>query len=243
MIMKTTTIKISFLLLVLLAACGKTNFKTPVDTFLRDMSDIPTMSVILFDMDTEGTFFKTYLHQYKIISAIDSIPKEETTGWYEVSKDYFMLNANNMGMEIASKKDGKVEKTVSPPGYGSYVGNTRYGHWVDRGGSSFWQFYGQYAFMSSMFNMMTYPVRRSYYNDYYTNYYGTGRVYYGPSTGGVTMYGTTGSYNSGRTSARWNTNTSNNSLKNRVNSSVSRSSRSGSRYSTSTRSRSGSYGK
>jgi hypothetical protein len=241
--MKTTSIKSFFLLVLLLSGCSKTDYKKPVDTFLRDMSDIPTISVLLYDMDTEGTFFKNYLHQYKIITTKDSIPEEETTGWYEVSKDYFMLHANNMGMEIASKKDGKVEKSVSPPGYGSYVGNTRYGHWVNRGGSSFWQFYGQYAFMSSMFGLATYPIRRSYYNDYYSNYYGTGRVYYGPMTGGVSMYGTSGSYNSGRTSSRWNSNTSNNSLRNRVNSSTSRSSRSGSRYSSSTRSRSGSYGK
>ena len=147
-------------------------------------------------------------------------------------------------MEIVSKQDGKVSKAVAPPGYGSYVGNQRYGHWTQRGGSSFWAFYGQYAFMSSMFRMSTYPAQRSYYNDYRSNYHGTGRTYYGPKgTDGRSMYGTNSAYSSSRTNSRWNTNSSNNSMKQRVQSSTSRSSRSGSRYSSSSRSRSGGYGK
>ncbi len=240
--------KTAFIVLLLLvsASCGRRPdlTKKPIDTIIRDMADVPSFSILLYDMDTEGTFLKNYKHQYRIIIVDEEgEPEEDITGWYDVGKDYFMYNIDNMGMEIAAKKDGKVEKTVSPPGYGSYIGNQRYGHWVNRGGNSFWEFYGQYAFMSSMFNMMAYPVRRSYWNNYYTNYYGTGRVYYGPSASGSNMYGTRGSYNSGRTSTRWASNTSNNSLRQRVTSSTSRSSRSGSRYSTSSRSRSGSYGK
>lgn len=232
---------------LIIAGCGSgvDLSKKPVDMIIRDLSDEPNFSIILYDMDTEGTFFKTYLHQYQVITEdLNDSPDQGLTGWYEVNKDYFMANIDNMGMEIVSKKDGKVEKNVSPPGYGSYVGNQRYGQWVDRGGSSFWQFYGQYAFMSSMFNMMRYPVQRSYWNDYESNYRGTGRTYYGPrSSTGTTMYGTRGAYNSGRTSSRWNSNSLNSSLKQRVRSTTSRSSRSGSRYSTSSRSRSGGYGK
>jgi len=233
--------------LLILAGCGSgvDLSKKPVDIIIRDLSDKPNFSVILYDMNTEGTFFKEYYHQYRIIADdLTENPDEDLTGWYEVSKDYFMTHIDNMGMEIASKKDGEVQKTVSPPGYGSYVGNQKYGQWVDRGGSSFWQFYGQYAFMASMFNMMSYPVNRSYWNDYNTNYRGTGRTYYGPrSAGGTAMYGTRGAFNAGRTSSRWNSNSMNNSLKQRVRSTTPRSSRSGSRYSTSSRSRSGSYGK
>lgn len=238
---------IILIIFFLSAGCGGSDryAKKPVDTIIRDMSDVPTFSIILYDMDTQGTFFKDYMQQYRII--IDNgkeEPQEEITGWYEVPKDYFMYHIDNMGMEIASKKDGKVEKTVSPPGYGSYIGNTHYGHWVNRSGNSFWEFYGQYAFMSSMFHLMTYPVRRSYWNDYYTNYYGTGRVYYGPSmTGGSHMYGTRGAYMSSRTNTRWTANAANNSLRQRVRGTVTRSSRSGSRYSTGSRSRSGGYGK
>jgi hypothetical protein len=233
--------------ILLLSGCGsKLDLtKKPVDIMIRDMSDLSTFSIILYDMNTEGSLFKKYYHQYRTIREDDKgDPKEDISGWYEVSKEYFMSHIDNMGMEIASKQDGKVTKTVSPPGYGSYVGNQRYGHWVQRNGHSFWAFYGQYAFMSSMFGMMSYPVRRSYYDDYRTNYYGSGRTYYGPrGTDGRSMYGTNSAYTSSRTNSRWNTNPTNNSMKQRVRSSTSRSSRSGSRYSSSSRSRSGGYGK
>jgi hypothetical protein len=208
------------------------------------MNQVKDFSIILYDMDTEGSFIKKYRHQYQIIRGDSaSGPKEEITGWYEVSKDYFMANINNMGMEIASKQDGKLDKSVSPAGYGSYIGNPSYGQWVHRDGGSFWQFYGQFAFMSTMFRLMTYPVGMSYWNDYRTNYYGTGRTYYGPTTGGRAMYGTSGQFNSGRTSSRWNTNSANSSFRQRVGSTTSRSTRSSSRFSSSSRTRSGGFGK
>jgi len=224
------------IIILLLSGCGsKLDLtKKPVDIMIRDMSDLATFSISLHDMNTEGT----------IREDTKGDPVEDVSGWHEVSKDYFNSHINNMGMEIAAKQDGKVTKTVSPAGYGSYVGNQRYGHWVQRDGNSFWAFYGQYAFMSSMFGMMSYPIRRSYYDDYRTNYYGSGRTYYGPrGTDGRSMYGTNSAYTSGRTNSRWNTNPTNNSMKQRVQSSTQRSSRSGSRYSSSSRSRSGGYGK
>ena len=69
-----------------------------------------------------------------------------------------------MGMEIAAKSaDGEVTKTAAPPGYNNYVGNSQYGQWQQgSNGQSFWAFYGQYALMSSLFNMATFPARRSY---------------------------------------------------------------------------------
>ena len=241
--------RIPFVLVILffVASCGSQPelTKKPIDDIIKNLNDVRDFSIILYDMNTEGTFFKRYYQQYQIIQG-DSVsgPKEEITDWYQVSKDYFLANINNMGMELAAKKDGKLDKTVSPPGYGSYVGNPTYGHWVNSNGYSFWQFYGQYAFMSSMFHLMTYPVRMSYWNDYHSNYYGTGRSYYGPTTtGGGYMYGTGSAYNSGRTASRWYSNASNNSFRNRVRGTTSRSTRSSSRFSPSSRSRSSGFGK
>lgn len=221
--------------------------KSPVDDLIKEMTDVPSYSIILFDMNTEGSYFKEFYHQYRIIKEVDSGKVViDTTQWYEVSEDFFKMHMEDMGMEIASKgADGKVVKTVAPPGYNNYVGNERYGHWVNRNGSSFWEFYGRYAFMSSMFNMFTYPVRRSYWNDYRDNYYGRGRSYYGPSTGGSNMYGTKSKYaKSTKSSSRWYTNSSNNSFKQRVRNSTSRSStRSSSRFGSGYRSRGGGFGK
>ena len=69
-----------------------------------------------------------------------------------------------MGMEIVSKgEDGKVSKTAAPPDYNNFVGNERYGQWVQgSGGGSFWQFYGQYMFLNTMFNMATFPARSAH---------------------------------------------------------------------------------
>lgn len=61
---------------------------------------------------------------------------------------------------------------------GQYVGNPHYGHWSHGSGGSFWAWYGQYAFFSSMFGN-----NRHYYNDWsgnrgYSYYHDVGRTHY-----------------------------------------------------------------
>lgn len=237
-------IGLSLIFLSLISCGGKDFQKNPVDNLVRDMTDVYTYSIILYDMNVDGTFFKEYQHQYRIIkqASADAEPTEQITDWQKVSEDYFAQNENNMGMEIAAKnEEGKVSKVAAPPGYNNYVGNSRYGHWQGSGANSFWVFYGQYAMLSSLFNMATFPVRRSYYNDY-TSYRGSGRPYYGPTTSGRTTYGTNSSYTSRvRPNSTWSrTSTSSRSF--RTNSSPT--SRSSSRYgNTSSRSRGGGFGK
>lgn len=174
----------------LMGCGGRSYYKSPIDNFVTQLDSLKAYSVILYDMEAEPT----YRHQYKIIAAKGDTPEETKTDWYEVEEDFFWEHENNLGMEVLSKtEDGKIHKTAAPPGYNNYVGNDRYGHWVNRGGSSFWEFYGQYAFMSSMFNLATMPVRRSYYDDYRSNYYDR-RPYYGPTSNGRSTYGTYGQY-------------------------------------------------
>ena len=217
------------------------------------MADLQNFSIILHDMDYDDGTDK-YKHQYQIVKEQPDTVTSEITQWYDVTDIEFNKNIENMGMEIASKKDGVVKKVAAPPGYSNSVGNEKYGQWKTRSdGTSFWEFYGQYMFISSMFNMMSYPVSRGYYDDYGRSYR-SGRSYYGPSSGGKSMYGTNSSYNSSKTSSKWGSKPS--SFKSSVRSKVSRSasrstaaknsrtSRSSSRYSSSSsRSRSGGYGK
>lgn len=192
-------------------------------------------------MDVKGNFSDTYYHQYEIIKG--SEPKtitSEVTEFFEVSEEEFNRHINDMGMTIAARDStGKLTKAVSPPGYNNYVGNPKYGSWqTNSGGGSFWQFYGQYAFMSSMFNMLAYPARRSHYDNWRGSYYGTGRSYYGPSSGGSSYYGTNSRYaQSKNPSSSWNRKSS--SFKTRVRSRVSRSSSKSSGF----RSRGGGFGK
>lgn len=232
---------------LILTSCGGNDFeKNPVDLMIRDMTNTPVYSIMLYDMREEGTFFKEYEHQYRIIKqdTPDAEPEEEITGWYDVSKDFFNQHINDMGMEIAAKtEDGEVSKTVSPPGYTNYVGNSRYGTWqTGAGGNSFWAFYGQYAFMSSMLNLATFPIRRSYYNEYRDSYR-RGRPYYGPViNNGRRAYGTGSAYTTAaKPNTSWRTTRSSSSSFR----SGSRTSRSGSRYnsSSSMRSRGGGFGK
>ena len=234
-----------FLGAIFLLGCGGGDKykKSPLDEIIRDLPSDEVFSVILYDMDVQGNFFEKYYHQYKIVRGQDEDDiREVTTDWKEVGKQEFNRYVNDMGMEIAARDStGALTKNVAPPGYNNYVGNTRYGYWNNSGGSSFWAFYGQYAFMSSLFRMGSYPVQRSYYNDWGRNYRGTGRTYYGPTTGGSSYYGTGSSYNrSANSGSSWSRNTSN--FKRRVASRTTRSSstRSSSR---SSRSRGGSFGK
>ncbi|HKK59419.1 MAG TPA: hypothetical protein VJ937_08080 [Salinivirga sp.] len=235
-------------MIFLLAGCiSPTRYqKSPVDKLVKQLSNEQDFSIILYDMNYDERS-NDYKHQYQVL-----IPKKDTvlaeiTPWYTVSDVFFQKHVDNMGMEITAKVDGKLTKKAAPPGYNHYVGNQRYGQWTNRNGNSFWEFYGRYAFMSSMFHMMSNPVQRSYYNNYRSNYYGS-RSYYGPTRNGRNYYGTQSRYNQNRQSTAWNRkgNTFKSKVRSRVKQSAikSRRTRSSSRYSSSSyRSRGGGFGK
>ncbi len=253
--MNSNTIKfliVAVVLIVVIKSCSSDKSgsgweKSPVDKLVTSYSDKSDYSIILADMDAEGSGSSTiYKHKYQVL-----LPEEDTvlvqeTGWETVSDVFFNQHINDLGMEIVYKKDGKLHKETAPAGYSNYVGNEKYGRWEQRGGSSFWQFYGQYAFMSTLFNLGRSPIRRSYYDDYRGGYYGSGRSYYGGN--GAPRYGTQTYGNTGK-STRWGSKPS--TFKSDVRSRVSRSAastrraRSASRSSSSSsyRSRSGGSGK
>ena len=132
---------------------------SPIDKIVRDMNSEPNFSIILYDMDYKQNAMSSdvYRHKYQIITPKGEEVTAKDTDWLEVPQAYFDSQVNNMGMEVVSKVDGKLNKVATPAGYSQYVGNSQYGQWTNRGGSSFWEFYGRYAMMSTMFNMMS-PV-------------------------------------------------------------------------------------
>lgn len=167
---------------------------------------------------------------------------EDITGWLEVPPTYFQEHVNDMGMIIAMKKNGVLEKKTIPPGY-QYVGNEKYGRWKEGSdGNRFWEFYGRYAFMSSMFRLATMPIYYSMWNDWHGNYYPYGRRYYGGN-----YYGTSGRYARNTAKRSWNSKptTFKNKVRKRVklSSNKYKTSRSSSRYGSSSRSRGGGFGK
>jgi len=186
--------KMSLLLLVVLfVSCGAS---TPLKRLQSDLERYPEYSIILADMKEDGNFFKDYYHQYKVVygekeSGSDSLTyRTQTTDWQRVEQKEFERNQNYLGMVLASKSaDGKVSDDRYPPGY-QYVGDNRYGQWrTNSSGGSFWEWYGKYAFFSSMFGMFNRPIYRSDWGDY-RSYRGSGRPYYGRNR----QYGTNGSY-------------------------------------------------
>lgn len=154
--------------------CGGSPSVPPISKIRRQLADVPTCSVILEDMKTSGNFIKDYYHKYRIV-----MPEEaQITDWLEVPKNYYRAHTGMMGMTLFARKDGKEITTAGPPGY-AYVGDSRYGRWrTDSGGRSFWEFYGQYALLSSLYGGWYRPIYRDDYNSYRTHR-SQNRIFYG----------------------------------------------------------------
>lgn len=152
-------------------------------------------SKILTDMRTSPR----YQNHLKTIKVYFDNRNEVKEQWVDVSSTHYNKNRNNLGMTVESKDLGKYDfeakRFASPPGY-NYIGDRRYGRWErDSYGNSFWAFYGQYAFMRSLFWGPGYysPIYRSNYNTY-RRYRNVGRTYYGRTSTGRPKYGSRGSY-------------------------------------------------
>jgi len=166
---------------ILLGACssGGRYSEEGLDTVIKSYRETPDLTIILYDQNYESG---QYQHQYQVLIPLaDSTLDSKVTPFYPVSDKFFNANIDNLGMELANKKDGALTKTVAPAGYSQYVGNPKYGRWSENSGGSFWEFYGKFAFMNSMFHMVSSPARYGYYNDYRRNYAPSGRTYRGPN--------------------------------------------------------------
>lgn len=192
------TIKLCSLLIttLLLFSCGserKKYVKSPIDNIITQYIDEQNYTVILADMNYNDSD-DAYFHKYKIIIPKNGGSEENdfnitNTDWKKVSPIVFEQHQNDLGMTILSKKNGVLDKKTAPAGYDNYVGNEKYGHWrTDNRGRSFWEFYGQYAFMRSMFG---WGPSYYYYRDdyrYYSNYRGRGNYYGRYNTFGTNSY-------------------------------------------------------
>ncbi len=219
--------------------------KKPIDNIIRDLASLENYSILLYDMDFDQEK-EHYLHKYRVLKepAGQDTLIENITEWQRVPAPYFEEHVNDMGMALVTKTNGVVEKKTTPPGYNNYVGNEKYGQWKQgNNGTSFWEFYGQYAFMRSLFGFGYSPIYYGGWNNYRRNYYPYGRTYYGTS-GGNTRFGTNGTHTRNR-SARSTWNSRSSSFKSNVRSRVKRSAsrtRSTSRFRSRSSSRSRGFG-
>jgi len=121
-----------------------------------------------------------YFHKYEIMED----GRKRTTDWTEVSEEMYEANEGNLGMAIQVKPRGMYEDEridePTPPGY-AYVGNSHYGQWRrdERTGGSFWEFYGKYMFLRSLFWGPGFRVYRHDW-DTYRDHRRRNETYYGP---------------------------------------------------------------
>ena len=221
---------------------------------LRDQIDQLYVSwdKILADMEIREGAEVTFHHKVKKVTTdtrlaeSDKNATRETEAWKKVAKSEYLAMEKNLGMVLEHKATGKfdseAEKKVQAPGY-AYVARpgqrNRYGYWENRGGNSFWVFYGQYAFMRNVFWGGSYrPIQVPEYRGYRDSY-DRGRTWYGRDTKGKPRYGSSGSYTTSRyKSSKFKTSDGFKSTQFKRSGGTYR----GSRYSTpSSRGRSGSY--
>jgi len=179
---------------VVLASAGCAGHHDPLDTLRQDLAPYAQYSVILEDMRVEGNFLPDHEHRYKVVLAEkggeEPTFRDRDTGWVEVSDEVYDRYRQCLGMTVLAKsEEGKVTRDCYPPGY-RYVGNSRYGRWrTDSRGGSFWEFYGKYALMRTMFDMGTGSIHRRDW-DGYRDARTTGRPFFGNER----QYGTGGSH-------------------------------------------------
>lgn len=178
-------VALTMLLMIFLIGCGSTPSPDidPLATIKKKLTGKNTYSIILEDMNKEGTFVKSYFHKYLIVLPENSWKTE----WISIPETYYNKCRDQMGMALLTKKDGVFDDKAAPPGYG-YVGDPEYGRWRENNnGGSFWEFYGKYAFFTSLFGGWYHPIYRTDF-DTYKKYKKSNKVYYGSNK----QYGSSG---------------------------------------------------
>ncbi len=125
-------------------------------------------SVILADAEETDQKFK-----YTIVYQDKSVPTTKETDFLKVTDSTFNFFLDDVGMEVLSNKGQQITQA----GYSNYVGNSEYGNWKQNDEGSFWEFYGKYALLSTLFNSN--PIYRDDYNTYNRYYKTFSRPYYG----------------------------------------------------------------
>lgn len=193
-ICRAAVVGAALIAMAVITGCGRT--PDPVEQASRDLERYPEYAVMIEDLKVEDGFFPDYFLRLRIMTASGQrvagkdtlVYEDRVTKWQEVEEEVMARYQHYLGMVVASKTlDGQrtTARQAHPPGY-QYVGNSQYGSW---GGGGFWQFYGQYAFMSHMLG--GFGVGRRDYGDYRRNRE-VGRPHYGPTRQGRQTFGTAG---------------------------------------------------
>ncbi len=125
--------------------------KEGLDELLESYADYPTYSVLLVDMLVDKNPIG-YYHKYEVVFEREDSIQTEITLWKAVSSQFFKAHTREMGLEIATKTDGIIEVQSVPPGFSLFIGNPKYGAWLDDGyNRREWIFSDKYDYAKELF--------------------------------------------------------------------------------------------
>lgn len=221
------------------------------ERLIRDLKG-SDYSVVLNDMNvSEKEDKRLFQHKYHILKVENDSLLVDSLDWKTVNKGFFEKHENDLGMEIVSNHNHKLSRIAKPVGFDWAVGNSQHGAWEEQKQDStstssnttsrrVWRSHSS----SGIFWYWMLSRRRTYQRDYIMNkaYNSGGRSYYGSNNYGGTKYGTNSTYQRKRRPSFYSRKNTSSSWKSF---SSSRKSASSSRYDggSSTRSRSGGFGK
>ncbi len=228
---------------------AKTVSVEPILNIVKEYKD-QDFSIVLDDMKIEEEpDFMVYQQKYNILTVEDDSLHVTATPWHTVNQNFFSQHENDLGMEIVSYHDQKLSLTAKPVGFGWAIGNEKHGEWVsvkkdttttsNSINNSKWR-----TNQSSFFYWFWLSRNRRTYGKEYNGYQRNatkGTSYYGTrSQYGIYDYGTRSDFQKRTRQNFFTRKATNSSVWNNH-----KTSRSSSRYSSgsSTRSRSGGYGK
>jgi hypothetical protein len=260
--MKITIFKnlsFSILICLIMMSCGNTDDSItvevePSEKLVKKLAN-KDYSIVLNDMNiVENSGIKKYQHKYNLLQVERDSLVVDSLKWQTVNRSFFEKHENDLGMEIISHHDGKLSRIAQPVGFGWAIGNEKYGSWEEvkkdstattntttTGSSSQRQWRSNGTGFFFWYWMMRRPAYQSNYNGYRTAS-ANNQPYYGTTADGSKQYGTRSIYEKTKrpsffsrkkTSPAWSSHT------------TEKTKRSTSRYksSSSTRSRSGGFGK
>ncbi|WP_346881902.1 hypothetical protein [uncultured Algibacter sp.] len=243
---------------MIMMSCGNTERESVKvseeysEQLIRDMRN-KDFSLVLNDMNvSEQGDRMLFQHKYHVLKVEKDSLLVDSLDWKPVNKGFFEKHENDLGMEIVSNHNNKLSRVAKPVGFDWAVGNSKYGEWEAAKKDStntnstarsstnnrrVWRPYSSGLFWYWMLR------RPAYQRDYvgHRAYSSAGRTYYGNNTGGTSTYGTNSAYQKTKRASFFTRRSSSKTW----NSFSSRKGASSSRYdgASSTRSRSGGYGK
>ncbi|MEE9438196.1 MAG: hypothetical protein V3V14_04295 [Saprospiraceae bacterium] len=242
--MKKTAIYLSVLLFIALcfAQCNmkKKSLKVAIEPSLKIVNNQGTddFSLVLNDMDiSEDSENTIYRHKYLIVNPREDKIDIDSTDWVNVNRSFYETHEEDLGMEILYRIKGKLDNKAKPFGFDWAVGNEEYGEWVKdkKTGNSTWQYRPGSFFLAYMIFS-----RPHYYSDYsrYSRGYRGNMAYRGANN----QYGTKSTYQKANRKSFYKRSASNKVMSTRKSRLKSKST---SRYkgASSTRRRSGGFGK